>query len=410
MNILLVTDSYPPEIRSISGMMKELADELTLRGHEVTVVTSWPKYNLAGQATKQHFYEFSKENNVKIIRAKTLPHHKVNFILRGVSELLLPFLYFKKVKKYMTKQFDVVFVYSPPLTMSILGTKIKKLCQAKYILNIQDIFPQNAIDLGIIKNKIIIKFFERIEHKAYKNADIVTSHTESGRKFLIDNKSISPENIFTVPNWIDINDYESRKPTHLYRKQYGLEDRFIFLFAGIMGPSQNLDFIIDIAGKIVDIPQICFLLVGGGTERKRLQKKTELFGLKNVVFGSFVAPDEYPSLVSEADVGLICLSNKNKTPVIPGKILGFMAASIPVVAFLNQKNEGHRQIREANCGYSAISEDLDVAASLIRKMYNERDNLYKYGRNGHDYAINLFCKSTCIDKIEKLLIISQSCQ
>jgi len=177
MNILLITDSYPPEIRSASYLMKELAEGLKERGYKVYVATSYPQYNLTEEQREQIYPEYSHEDGIDIIRIKTLPHHKVSFIIRGISQLTMPKIFENKIKKYVSKA-DIIIVYSPPLTLATLGGKLKKIYSAKFILNIQDIFPQNAIDLGVIKNPLLIKFFEVIERKAYEEADLIFVHSE----------------------------------------------------------------------------------------------------------------------------------------------------------------------------------------------------------------------------------------
>ena len=402
MNILLITDSYPPEIRSASHLMQELAEELNRKGHNVTVITSYPKYNLSEENKDQVFSKCSIENKIKVIRLKTPSHHKVNFNYRGFAQLIMPFVFFFKGRKYLESNIDVVIVYSPPLPLAILGIIIKKLYNARFILNIQDIFPQNAIDLGILTNKILILFFEWIEMLAYNFADKITVHSEGNLHFLLDRKKISNEKLSVLHNWVDIKMFENIKRTGKFRKKYGLEGKFIFLFAGVIGPAQELDFVIEIANKIKDKKEICFLIVGDGTKRNHLINLAQKYNLNNVVFKDFVSKTEYPELVKDADLGLVCLSSKNNTPVVPGKILGYMSASVPIIAFLNKESDGHKIIREAKCGYSLISEDVDKAKDLILKIYNERNNLNEQGENGYKYVSLNFQKEFCLNKLEKL--------
>lgn len=403
MNILLITDAYPPEIRSISFMVQELAEGLALKGNNVTVATCWPQYNLADDVKMDNFREYAMENDICVIRVKTPPHHKVDFITRGISQLSLPYLFLRRIKKLVKYKIDAVIVYTPPLPLGILGIRIKKLYGARFILNVQDIFPQNAIDLGAIVNKLVIKFFERMENKIYQSADRITSYTENSRKFLIDKKLVPAEKISTIYNWIDFDAFKNVKVTGAFRRRYDLTDKFIFLFPGIMGPSQSIDFIIRVAKKVEDIPDICFLFVGDGTEKQKLQKIVEQYGLQNVKFEPFVSRKDYVSLVKEADVGITCLSIKSRTPVIPGKILGFMASSVPIVAFLNKESDAHRLIQESGCGYSMLSTDENMAAVLIRKVYNEKNRLAEYGRNGYNYAMAHFSKELGIDKLASMI-------
>ena len=203
--------------------------------------------------------------------------------------------------------------------------------------------------------------------------------SEKNKKELLNNK----------PNEIE--------KTGALRTRYGLENKFIFLHAGIIGPAQGMDFIIKIAKEVRDITNICFLLVGDGSERPKLEEMVETYNLKNVLFKPLLSKLEYPLLAKDANVGLACLSRKNRTPVYPGKILGYMASSIPIVALLNKESDGHRIIQQAQCGYSLIANNSNKAAKLIMRVYNEKENLKQFGLNGFNYAKANFSKNACMD-------------
>ena len=401
-NILLITSSYPPEVRSSSHLMCELAEGLRDRGYGVTVVTSYPQHNLADNNKNFYFDRITIEDGIAVLRIKTISPHIANYFLRGISQVILPYLFFYNVKKFIKHKIDVVVVYSPPLPLAVAGRKIKDLNGAKYILNVQDLFPQNAIDLGILKNSTLIRYFEYIEKEAYSHADTIAVHSESNKIYLNERKGVLQERIKVIHNWIDIEPYSKALRTGRFRKMFNIENKFIFLFAGVIGPSQGLDLIIKAAGKIKDIKDICFLIVGDGMERERLEKMADGLKLKNVIFKPFVSKDEYPELVKDADIGLACLSSMNKTPVVPGKILGYMAASIPVVAFLNKESDGHQIIKDADCGYSEISDNVEKAVETIKKIYNERNRLKEYGENGFSYVKENFERNACINRLEEI--------
>lgn len=384
-------------------MMREVAEELTLRGHRVTVVTAQPRSDLRTKGDYKTFDEFSVENGVKVIRVRNASYQKVSYFMRGINEILLPYRFFGKMKKFTKKKIDAVIVYSPPLALTMLGAKIKKSYGAKYLLNIQDIFPQNAIDLGILKNKFFIRYFEWMERRAYIEADKITAHSQNNRKFLIQKKKVPEGKIDVVYNWIDLTPYRKIDRTEMFRKRYGLEKKFIFLHAGIMGPAQGLDLIIRAASEVRAITDICFLLIGDGSQRMKLKEMANGYGLENVIFKPFVSKQAYPFLAKDADVGLVCLSDKNKTPVYPGKILSYMAAAIPIIGFFNRESDGHQIIQNARCGYSLLSDDHKKAAKLIIKVYNERERLETSGQNGFEYAKTHFSKKACMDRLESLI-------
>jgi glycosyltransferase involved in cell wall biosynthesis len=382
--------------------MQELAEELVGRGHQVTVVTSYPKYNLSKEIESGHYREFSDENGVQVIRVKTLPHHMVNFIIRGIAQLTMPYLFLRKIRKYVKNRIDVVFAYSPPITLGHIGLWLKEKKDTRFVLNVQDIFPQNAIDLGILKNRLLIKYFEYIEKTLYRHANNVVVHSEGNRVFLVSQKKVSEERVHVIHNWVDVSAYTATKSTGRFRKAYGLDDRFILLFAGVIGPSQGLDLLIEVARRIPSDCNICFLFVGDGTEKPKLEQAVEKYGLTNVVFKPFVSKDEYIELVKDADVGLVCLTSENKTPVVPGKILGYMAAGIPTAAFLQKQSDGHKMIEDSKCGYSIVSDSSEKALELIMKMYEQRDQIKQLGLNGQKYVAETFSIEKAVEKIEQV--------
>lgn len=399
---MLLTSVYPPEIRSISTMMSELAEGLQAHGHRVTVITPQPEDNLPEEAKKRQWSTITQEGSITIVRIKTFGQRTSNHLWRGLAELMLPMLYKRAIKKWVKNQIQGVIVYIPYFPLAQVGAWVKRKYRARYLLNIQDIFPQNAIDAGIMRNKLIIRWFEYLEGRAYAEADALTTHTRGGREFLITKKHIPPEKIATVYNWIDLSTFQT-SATGAFRRRYGLEGKFIFLFAGIFGPTQGLELVIEAARRLRDVPDIHFLFVGEGTEKEKLMRMSEEYGVRNVAFCPFVPPREYPALLAEMDVGLMCLAPTNTTSVVPGKLFGYMAASLPVLALLQKQSEGHRIIAEANCGYSIVSDSIDRAEELVRKMFQERSGLKEYGRRGRDYAARHFSKDECIDQLEQLI-------
>ena len=399
--VLIVADVYPPEVSSASALMRGLAVGLAGRGYAVTVVTSYPRHYLAANAKDKDFSEIEEEDGVRVIRTKVLPHHKVNFVFRGVAQLLLPFIFFRKAVKRMAAPPDVVIVYSPPLPQALVGLKFKKKFGSKVILNVQDIFPQNAIDLGILRSRPLITFFEWLERRIYDAVDVITFNSDGGRRFLIDQKGVPPEKVITLPNWIDLEGYKRLMERKMdFRGRWGLVGKFVFLFGGILGPAQGLDFLIEVASRVTDMPDIVFLLVGDGTEKGKIRNLIRTRGLKNVVLMPFVEQSEYPALVNEMDVGVVCLSSANKTSFIPGKFLGYLGAGKPVLALLNHGSDGFELVKRAQCGFAVEAGDINGAVEAVRSMRTDNGKTIKFGANAREFALNHLSLDSALDKLE----------
>lgn len=407
MNILLVTDSYPPEIRSASHLMLELAQELSHRGHQVTVITTWPEYNLDQNVALRAFDESELEGDIRVIRVKTLPHHNVNYILRGLAQLIMPWQFLRKLKTYRIKP-DAVVVYSPPLPLALVGSALRKR-GVRYLLNVQDLFPQNAIDLGILRSPLQIRLFKALEKHAYRTADVVTVHSEGNKVVLENAHPYIRDHLKILHNWVDIDHHTSsnlaiKDCEDDYRKKWDITHRNVAVFAGVMGPSQYLDLILDIAEQMQDQTDLLFLLVGDGKEKQRLHALAQSKSLSNVRFEGFVSRESYPKLLEACTIGLVCLSPQNQTPVVPGKILGHMAAGLPVAAFLQTASDGHHLIREAQCGVSADSAHPEACVAAMKALLANQENLQALGHAGKAYAIANFSKQVCVSQLEEMLL------
>ncbi len=392
--------------------MLELAQELHHRGHQVTVMTTWPEYNLDQAQDKKNFDEIEVEDGITVIRVKTLPHHNVNYVVRGLAQLLMPVQFLLKLRRHRIRP-EAVVVYSPPLPLALVGSWLRRQ-GVRNLLNVQDLFPQNAIDLGILSSPLQIKFFQALERYAYRTADVVTVHSEGNRKMLLKQNPDIASHLRILHNWVDVEHHtvDEHDPAHPgasrpavdFREKWGIKQKHIAVFAGVMGPSQYLELVLAVAERMQDQTGLLFLLVGDGKEKASLQQLAQDKKLSNVQFEGFISRDAYPELLNACTIGLVCLSPQNQTPVVPGKILGHMAAGLPVVAFLHTASDGHALIAEAGCGVSANSADLDACVQVLQELIGRSDDAFEQvGQAGKRYAIEHFSKQVCVSQLETML-------
>lgn len=399
---LIVTDLYPPEVGSAPQLMSDLSGELAARGHAVTVLTNWPEHRLDTSAPMARVSERMTEGGVQVLRARTLPLHNSGFVVRGIAQLAAPFQYRRVLRRYETAPFDNVIVYSPPVTLSYVG-RWEKARGSRYVLNVQDLFPQNAIDLGILTNPLAIALLRGIERAAYRAADVVTVHSERNGEMLAAANPQIASKLFVLHNWIDLGAAAVDAPGEDLRTAYGLQGKFVFFYGGVLGPAQGLEIVLEAASRVRELSDVVFLLVGDGTEKPALEKQARARGLANIMFQPFVSRERFPALLRIADVGLLTLSPKMKTPVVPGKLLGFMGASLPVLAIVNAESDAHTIVADAQCGYSCSSDDTKAVEALVRRLYRERNDIGELGRRGRAYAKAHFEKSKIVSRLEQLL-------
>ena len=381
--------------------MLGLAEELNLRKHRVTVITTWPEYNLDQDSVPSDFNEKEINNGITVLRVKTLPHHNVNYLLRGVSQLLMPLQFIRKLRQHRIRP-DALVVYSPPLPLALVGSWFRRK-KIRFVLNVQDLFPQNAIDLGVLSNPLQIRFFLAMENFAYRTADVVTLHSEGNQSTVLQQYPNSAGKFRILHNWVDVDYHESSVSSHSdFRKKWNIQQKHIAVFGGVMGPSQYLELLLYVAEQMQDDTELVFLLVGDGQEKEKLQNLAQEKSLSNVRFESFVSREAYPDLLRICSIGLVCLSPQNKTPVVPGKILGYMAAGLPIAAFLQSLSDGHSIIQAAKCGISADSADKDECVRSMCKLIEKSETLKKIGQSGKLYSKENFSKKVCVSQLETM--------
>ena len=381
--------------------MLELAEELHNRNHQVTVITTWPEYNLDQDVDPRQFAEKENENGITILRIKNLPHHNVNYLLRGIAELFMPIKFLWKLRQHNIHS-DALVVYSPPLSLALVGILFWDK-SARFILNVQDLFPQNAIDLKILNNSWHIRFFRALEAFAYRSADVVTVHSDGNQQTVLRQYPNLVDKLRILHNWVDVGHHEANDIRVDFRKKWNIQQKYVAVFAGVIGPSQYLELVLHVAEQMSDQSELLFLLVGNGKEKEKLQKLAQEKSLNNVRFKGFVSREVYPDLLRICSIGLICLSPQNQTPVVPGKILGYMAAGLPVAAFLQSSSDGHGVVKSAQCGFSADSADKDACVQAMRGLMLLSDSFAKMWQNGKIYATENFSKEVCVSKLESML-------
>jgi glycosyltransferase involved in cell wall biosynthesis len=407
MKILLLTAYFPPDTGSAAHLFYELGRAFVERGHGVTVLTGMPGYHALGPLEKYKGKKRIKEDmeGMEVVRVAMpqLPRHlmvgRALWQFGGAWALFLAGLGLPKA--------DAAIVYSPPLPLGLTAWGLKKLQGLPFILNVQDLFPQSIIDLGLLRNRWLIRFFEEMERFVYRRANIITVHSEGNREHVMRKLDEGQaEKVKVIPNWVDVHFIQPGPRMNWFREAHGLGDAFVVSFAGVLGYSQDLDVVLDAARILEDggwRSEILFLIVGDGVERPRLEAKARQMGLNNVRFLPMQPREKYPAVLHASDIGLATLHAEVRTPVVPSKILSIMAAGRPVVAAMNLDGDGPRLIAEARCGLCVPPEDPRALAEAILQLYHDASLREELGRNGRRYVEKYLSLEACVERYEQLL-------
>lgn len=401
MRLLILSETFPPETKSASTLFFELAESFVKKGHQVSVVTRMSQYNIADGVEQKNVYSKEVMDGINVYRFKVPTFVRNIPLIRGLEHFILSFILFLGALR-LKNSFDVILVYSPPLPLGLSGYFLGKIKKAKVIVNIQDLYPQTVIDLGLLKNKYLIKLAKAIEFFVYSKSDFITVHSEGNRKYVIE-KGAGDGNCEVIHNWVDTERIKPGPKLNDFSRKYNLYDKFVISFAGVIGFAQDLEVVIDAALILKEYKDILFVLVGDGTNRNNLIKKTVKFDLKNILFVQTQPLDKYPYVLNASDVCLVTLRKNLLTPVVPGKLLSIMASGRPVLASIPLMGDAPKIIEESNCGISVEAGRPDELASAILKLYNNVELCRRMGENGRRASEAFFSRDVCISKYEKIM-------
>lgn len=403
MKILILTDRYLPEVRSSAHLLHSLARELQRRGHEVRVITKVPSKYTAherGLNPQESAGGWDEVEGVLVHRVRWIPFLDGSRGVRALDHLTLWLTF--AVASRQWSQADVIFIYSPPLPLALAGGAYEWWYKKPFVLNVQDLYPQTVIDLGLLRNRVAIRAAERLESVAYRLADRIVVHSSGNRQYLVERKGLSPEKVNVILNWADLDLIRPGPRENKFRREHGLEGRFVVSYAGLMGYAQDLTTAIDAAESLQDKPEILFLFVGEGVGETRWKAMVAEKRLRNVQFLPMQPKASYAELLSASDVCLVPLARDLRTPVVPGKLQSIMAGGRPVVATLNPEGDAGRMVHAADCGYVIQPGAVQETAEVILRLSRDPGLREQLGRNGRTYAERHFSISACCTNYEQL--------
>ncbi|MBI1923420.1 glycosyltransferase family 4 protein [Candidatus Poribacteria bacterium] len=372
-------------------------------GHTVTVITGMPKYNVPEEtAAKYKRRIFLREtiHQIQVVRVPVFPFPRRIPFLRGLEHFLIAIEYF--FAGLASKRHDAILVYSPPLTLGLTAKWLQRRWKSPFVFNVQDIYPQAMIDLGLLRNPLLIRISEAMERSIYRDAFAVSVHSSGNAKQLL--SRVEAGKVRVISNWVDT---ERIKPVHQkirLRSEYKLGQYFLVSFAGIMGFAQGLETVVDCAEILQSYPEILFWLVGDGPLKSELEIRVQQKGLTNVQFLPMQPREKYPDVLAASDVCLVTLAKQVATPVVPAKLLSIMSSGRPVIASVPLDGDTAQIVRDSGAGICVEAGNERQLAEAILKLYHTPELAQLMGRAGREYAIAHFSRQVCTRQYESLLL------
>ncbi|ELU5587664.1 glycosyltransferase family 4 protein [Clostridium perfringens] len=378
MKILFLTLVYSKNGNSI---YKDLINELANQGNEIYVVTALERRE------KKNSYLEIESNKIKVLRIKTFNIQKTNLIEKGIGTLTIERKFIREIKKfYKNEKFDLVLYSTPPITFEKVISFVKKRDNCKSYLLLKDIFPQNAVDLGMFNKKsLFYKFFRRKEENLYKLSDYIGCMSPKNVEYLLgNNEGLEKEKVEVCPNSI--------KPSkNIYkdisiRNNFGINsDELLVIYGGNLGKPQGIGFLLEVLDSNKNNKNLKFMIIGSGTEKEKLFNFVKNKKLTNVIVKERLPKDQYDKLVLASDLGLIFLDKKFTIPNFPSRLLGYMDAGVPILAATDINTDIGEVIEKNNFGYWCESGDLNKFNSILNECISNKEELNKKGLLGKKY-------------------------
>ena len=362
MRIALVADTFPPLRTSGAVQLRDLSREFVRQGHSLCV--------LLPSADQGEPWKSEEFDGAQVLRLKSPRTKDIGYVRRSLAELAMPFAMLQNLRKspFAEEQWNGVVWYAPTIFHGPLVSALRKSSRCKSYLIIRDIFPDWAVDMGLMGRGLPYRFFDAVARYQYSVADVIGVQTPGNRRYFDRWKEQPGRQLEVLQNWLD-KPLQARCSIRV--DETAVAGRKVLVYAGNMGVAQGMNILLDLAETLRSRPDVGFLFVGRGSDAARLKAAAQSRQLDNAVFFDEIDPDEIPGLYAQCHAGIVALDPRHKSHNIPGKFLTYMRSGLPVLANINAGNDLAQMIRGERVGQVCESNQLDELLSLTEKLLDQ---------------------------------------
>ena len=394
MNVLFLTMN-PFKSIDMHNIYSDLMKVFIAHGHHPYIVT--PREKKMGEVTELLDYD-----DYSILKVRIGNTSNVSFIEKGVSTVLLETQFKRAINKHLKGvKFDLILYSTPPITLAGVVGKFKKKHNARTYLMLKDIFPQNAIDIGLFSAKSpIAKYFRRQERKFYQISDKIGCMSPANVDFVLRNNPVIPkEKVEVLPNAIILNPKVDREAAkRKVRERYNIPANAItLLFGGNLGKPQGIPFMIECLQSVKYRPEFFFIVCGEGSEFHLFEELKAQENPANLCLVNFLPKKEYDELASGCDVGLIFLDHRFTIPNYPSRILSYMENSTPVICATDPNSDVGDLVVENGFGFACESNSVEGFIKCLEDL--KAADIEAMGEKARETCEKLFSVEECYNKI-----------
>lgn len=406
--ILLLSLVFPPDAVSTAQIMGELAIDLKERGNEVTVVTTRPHFNRDSEAEARQPIRplwgtvLGKSDHSGIPVYHTFMPQKG----RSVAGRLLGWVGFHALSTMaavvVAPRPDVILCPSPPLTVGVSAWLVGLVRGCPFVYNVQEIYPDIAINLGALTSRPVIWALRALERWVYRRAAAITviapRMLENLRR-----KGVPLGKLRVIPNFVDTEDLHPGPKSNDFSRSLGISDKFVVTYAGNLGPAQGLATVVEAANLLRAVPDIHFLMMGGGTSERELGDMVARLGLPNLTLLPYHPYSMMLQVYSASDICLVPQALETGSDAVPSKIYRIMSCGRAVLAVTEPASDLSRLVLEAGCGVSVRPKEPSELASAIERLYRARSQCAEMGRAGRSFVLGTGSRFSVTRRYHELL-------
>ncbi len=400
MKLAVVCPHFEPDLAPTGAVITRIVHELAARGHTIEVLTSLPWYR---EHSIEPGYEgrWVRREDVpwgRITRMNPFPtQDKRNIVRRAAA--FGGFSALAAAQGMRGDPVDGVLAMSPPLTLGLTGWAVAKKRKAPLVFNIQDVFPDVAIELGALKGKRAIAAAYRLERTCYARSDAITV-LSNDLKDNVAAKIDDPAKIHVIPNFVDTDAIRPGERENSYRTEFGLTGKTVVMYAGNIGLSQSFDLILAAATALSFEDDLVFVINGGGSALDELKEKAA--GLTNVIFTPMQPVERLSEVLAAGDIHLVPLKRGLARSSVPSKTYSILAAGRPVVASVDAGSEVARIIESAEAGLAVPPEDAEAFTKAIRTLLDDPARAASMGAGGRGFVESWASPAAVAGRYEEL--------
>lgn len=359
MRIALIADTFPPFRTSGAVQLRDLSREFARQGHALTVMLP--------SSDQRDPWRLEEIDGVQLLRLKAPRIKDVGYVRRTLAEMAMPFSMLHNIRRspLANVKWDGVIWYAPSIFHGPLVSALKKDSGCRTYLIIRDIFPEWAVDMGLMGRGLPYKFFDAVARYQYSVADTIGVQSPGNQGYFERWCKKPGRKLDVLQNWLD---KPARSRCSIRIDQTILAGRKVFVYAGNMGVAQGMDILLELAEKLCNRSDVGFLFVGRGSDATRLKETAKAQRLENVLFCDEIHPDEIPDLYAQCNAGVVALDPRHKSHNIPGKFLTYMQSGLPVLANVNGGNDLAALIRDERVGMVCESNQVEELLALAEKL------------------------------------------